>query len=201
MAAVISPVSADAAGAAVPISGYSAHMFVVRKVLSIVGIILVGVYSSACSKVVVIDADTGLSFGIETIGDEFSTGDPATGDGDETTTTTGEGDGDPTTGDGDPTTDDGDPTTGDGDETTTTTTTGEGDGDPPVSNCGWDPNNFYYDCGFEGEGPPEAPIECPDGLVEGMLCADTGLDGVGCCDGGNLWYCTGDLTVFSTACG
>jgi len=61
----------------------------------------------------------------------------------------------------------------------------------------------YYDCGFAGEDPGGThPITCPDGLVEGDLCASTGLTGEGCCDANNdNWYCTLDGVVFFLSCG
>ncbi len=69
--------------------------------------------------------------------------------------------------------------------------------------CGWDPMASYYDCGFAGEDPGGThPITCPDGLVEGDLCASTGLTGEGCCDANNdNWYCTLDGVVFFLSCG
>jgi len=41
------------------------------------------------------------------------------------------------------------------------------------------------------------PIDCPEGLVEGGACTDTGLDLIGCCDpNGDNWYCEGEVAVF-----
>ena len=123
------------------------------------------------------------------VGDVGGDGD---GDGDGDPTTTGDGDGDPTTtgdGDGDPT------TTGDGDGDGDPTTTGDGDGDPtgdPIGQCGWDPNNLYYECGFDGSDPEGTfPYACPPGLIEGDVCGE--VTGEGCCDAaGDNWYCGDD---------
>ena len=91
-------------------------------------------------------------------------------------------------------------TDGDGNDEvadTTDATTG------PGAMCGWDANSGWYDCGFEGEDPEGTnPIGCPDGLVDGDPCENTGLTDVGCCDAnGDNWYCAQGNVVFYNACG
>jgi len=81
------------------------------------------------------------------------------------------------------------PTTGEPTSTTTTEgTTGGG-------LCGWSADDGYYTCNFEGEDPGGTnPIECPENLVAGDPCSDSGLTGQGCCDAsGNNWYCGEDM--------
>ncbi|MCA9698709.1 MAG: hypothetical protein KC431_14380, partial [Myxococcales bacterium] len=106
--------------------------------------------------------------------------------------TQGEIDGTADTGTTDATTDTTDATTD-----TTDATTG------PGAMCGWDIGNGWYDCGFEGEDPEGTnPIGCPDGLVDGDPCENTGLTDVGCCDAnGDNWYCAMGNVVFYNACG
>ncbi|WP_434421156.1 hypothetical protein [Nannocystis pusilla] len=86
------------------------------------------------------------------------------------------------------------------DDTTAGTTTGSDFG-----NCGWDPNNKYYACGFIGEEPGGvSPIECPDTLpAEGDDCDENSpVTGIGCClpDGSN-YYCTDQGKIAIDACG
>ena len=98
-------------------------------------------------------------------------------------------------------------TTTDTTETTTDTTTDTTDTTDattgPVNMCGWDAMSGWYDCGFEGEDPEGTnPIGCPDGLVDGDPCENTGLTDVGCCDAnGDNWYCAMGNVVFYNACG
>lgn len=77
-----------------------------------------------------------------------------------------------------------------GADTTAGTTTGG-----VAGTCGWDDLNADYACGFSGAEPTQqVPIDCPPGLVEGMLC--DGLDLAGCCDpNGDNWYCEGQVAV------
>lgn len=86
--------------------------------------------------------------------------------------------------------------------TTTESTTGETTettGEPAT--CGWFAANAYYECGYEGVDPGGTPIECPEGLVAGEPCANSGLTQVGCCDGNaDNWYCDGNGNVLFNDC-
>lgn len=83
------------------------------------------------------------------------------------------------------------PTTG---EPTTSTTEGTTAGTTGGGLCGWSVEDNYYTCNFEGEDPGGTnPIACPENLVEGAPCSDSGLTGQGCCDAnGDNWYCGED---------
>ncbi len=72
---------------------------------------------------------------------------------------------------------------------------------PAPQNCGWDPANAYYNCGFQGVAPGDgAPIACPEGLIEDDACSETGLTDIGCCDAnGDNWFCS-DGTVARLEC-
>ena len=174
------------------------------------GVLLVGMSTTGC--IIVTDGGTDSDTDANETTGETDT-DPSGGDGDgDATDSAGDGDGDAT--DTDPATDtdsgdgDGD-ASGDGDGDAS----GDGDGDatdtdtaPAPNQCGWDPDNGYYECGFEGEDPGgENPIGCPEGLVDGDLCEVTGLTGQGCCDAeGNNWYCgdvDGQQLVVFNGCG
>lgn len=150
-------------------------------------------------------AATGCTIGsTETTSSGTVTASSTTSD-DTTTTSTGSSTGEPTgTGtetSGTTTGTTGSPTTGSTGTTGTTTGTTTGS---PISMCGWDPGNNYYECGFEGEDPSGTiPIACPDGLVEGDPCGN--VPGEGCCDAnGDLWYCgdngMGDTSLVFTSC-
>lgn len=52
--------------------------------------------------------------------------------------------------------------------------------------CGWDPDNGWYDCGFSAEGPEDFPKNCPG---EGP-CGDVPEEGV--CQGDVLKWCEAD---------
>lgn len=69
--------------------------------------------------------------------------------------------------------------------------------DYPWGNCGWDPENEWYWCGFMGEDPSGTfPIDCGGlPLVDGSPCP-RGLTFEGCCDTfGNTWYCDGETDM------
>jgi hypothetical protein len=153
------------------------------------------------------------------VGDGDGDGDPS----EETGEATGDGDGDSGDGDGDSGDGDGDGDSGDGDGDPS----GDGDGDcPPGSpgcsceitkcdpgyecvaelcelsdypwgKCGWDPDNEWYSCGFQGESPdPGFPIDCGNlPLVSGAPCPDE-FTVEGCCAvGGDAWWCEGGLVA------
>jgi hypothetical protein len=117
----------------------------------------------------------------ETGSESSSTSESGT-DTDDTTSTTSTTDTDDTSG----TTDTDDTTeTGKPDDTTET---GE---DKHL--CGWDPNNDWYFCGWEGEDPSMInPISCSEfefPMVPGSACNGK-LNVIGCCDEmGDAWYC------------
>ena len=132
-----------------------------------------------------------------TTDDPSETGD---GDGDGDATTTGDGDGDGVAA----------PATGAGGGAGDATPAGGGGGDAPAgpaNMCGWDEAEAFYACGLEGEDPSGTfPIGCPDGLAEGVPCADIGLSGEGCCDAnGDNWYCGlvdgAEVAVFASCAG
>ena len=47
--------------------------------------------------------------------------------------------------------------------------------------CGWDPTNLFYNCGFTGDGPASSPKECPWNFCTpsctGQSCGDDGCGG------------------------
>lgn len=97
------------------------------------------------------------------------------------------------------------PTSTSDDTSTTDDTTAGTTGGSEFGNCGWDPNNTYYVCGFEGADPGNLnPIECPDTLPNaGDPCdEDSPISGVGCClpDGKN-YYCTDQNVIAIDECG
>lgn len=61
----------------------------------------------------------------------------------------------------------------------------------PYGQCGWDPRESYYDCGFTGADPSnQFPIDCGDlPLVPGSPCPPE-LTFEGCCTvGGDSYWC------------
>jgi hypothetical protein len=153
--------------------------------------------------------------------DEAANDDPSgDGDGDpsDESGTNGDGDGEPT-GDGN----------GDGDGDGEPTGEGDGDGDCtadcaceavvcdpgfgcvegrcelldyPWGKCGWNADEEWYECGYQGESPdPQFPIDCGDQiLVSGAKCPD-GFTVEGCCRyGGDAWWCQGGF-VMRKPCG
>ncbi|MDC0721213.1 hypothetical protein [Nannocystis bainbridge] len=86
---------------------------------------------------------------------------------------------------------------------TTTTTTSPGN----FGQCGWDPNNGYYGCGFQGVDPDgDHPLTCPETLpATGAPCdGDSPISNIGCClpDGTN-YYCSSESggMIVVEACG
>jgi hypothetical protein len=72
----------------------------------------------------------------------------------------------------------------------------------PSKMCGWNLELGYYECGHSGVDEQGEPIDCPEGMVEGDPCGNSGLSGFGCCDANNdSWYCDMDGQVRFESCG